>query len=299
METLNNPFHSRCFRLVVLSDSQGTDSGINLSIFKNLLEQVRSLSIQPLKIILLGDLVTGSKASVPLDEQYAALKKTFSSYYPIDKLLPVPGNHDLGIHNYGEAKEIIYSKAFDNFQATGFLKAYNRTAYYVDIADVRLIMLNPYHFGESYEITNEQFKWLKTVVSEPMLHKIVFVHLPPFPTGSHVKRPLNLTPYKRNKLWSVLDKNGVSLVFCGHEHNYSRRLINSDFGEGQFNFKKDIYQIICGGAGGTLTASFKDTKGVVVPPTAVHHFVIVDIDMVNIIVQAISITGEVIDKFTI
>ena len=44
---------------------------------------------------------------------------------------------------------------------------------------------------------------------------------------------------------------------------------------------------------------YKDKKGVIVPPIAVYHFVIVDIESDCIRVSAISTKGKKLDEFTI
>ncbi|MDP4088911.1 MAG: metallophosphoesterase [Bacillota bacterium] len=285
------------FRLVVMSDSQGYDNGINETALRKLLDTVKSLEPQPRYIVFTGDLVTGSKLNTTLQSQLENFKRVFSSYFPAERLLSAAGNHDLGRRAEDDCREIMFSKVFSEHAGDDFLNGYNRTVYYLDIGGTRLILLNSYHYDECNEISGEQLEWFEKVVSKPAHHKIVFVHSPPFPTGAHVNKPLNKYPYEQYNFWSIIDRNDVSLIICGHEHNYSRRLIDEKFNRGCFKFSRGIYQIITGGAGGKLSDSFRDSKNVIVPPKPVNHFVVLDISNIGITVTAISIDGAVIDSF--
>lgn len=288
---------SNNLRIVVMSDSQGHDDGINETKLRALLEAIKNLDIQPKYIVLTGDFVVGSKIITTLQSQLENFKKVFSYYYPIEMLLPVAGNHDLGRHSEDDCREILFSKVFSEYAGTNFLNGYNRTVYYIDTGNSRLIVLNAFHYNESNEITGEQLDWFKKAAADTNLHKIVFVHSPPFPTGAHVNKPLNKYPYEQYKFWSIIDENDISLVICGHEHNYSRRLIDKRFDRGCFKFSRGIYQIVTGGAGGTLKESFRDTKNVIIPPKPVNHFVVLDISDALIAVTVFSINGEVMDRF--
>ena len=287
------------FRIVVMSDSQGHNNGINEKTLKTLLNTIKHSDINPKYIVFTGDLVSGSKDPAILQSQFENFKRVFTEYYAIDKLLPIAGNHDLGRHSKDDSRELLFSEIFSEFKATGFATGYNRTVYYVDIGNIRLIMLNAFHNGENNEITGHQLGWFKKVVSEPYYHKIIFVHSPPFPTGAHVDKPLNKYTYEQYKFWDIVDKNDVSLVLSGHEHNYSRRIINDCFNCSCFNFSKSICQVITGGAGGKLKNAFYDTRNVIIPPTPANHFVLLDISTNFIHASATSAEGKLIDKFSI
>jgi hypothetical protein len=282
-----------------MSDTQGYGTSINKPVLEQILKQIKQLDIQPIFIVIAGDLVNGSKDPSLLSNDFQQLKSFFSNYYPIEMLLPAVGNHDLGNHPKNNSRELIFSQTFREFSADNFLENYNRTVYYVDIGESRLIVLNPYHYGESCTIANAQLDWLQDIISEPMLNKLVIVHIPPFPTGSHTKHPLNLYVQERNKLWNILVRNNVSIVISGHEHNYSRRIIDNSFSSSPYTFEKSITQLITGGAGGTLRNSFTDMKNVVIPPIAKHHYVILDVELNNITGSVISIDRTVLDRFTI
>ena len=154
-------------RFVVLSDSRGHDCGINEFVLNKLFQEISTLTPQPSYIIFPGDLVTGSKSISRLRNQLESFKQVFSSYYPIEMLLPVIGNHEVKNYPEDDCAEIIFSKVFREFQPDEFLHGYNRTVYYVDICNTRLIVLNSHHYDENNEITGEQLEWLKEILKEP------------------------------------------------------------------------------------------------------------------------------------
>ncbi len=282
-----------------MADSRGKDEGINEEIFRNILEEIVELSPQPNYIIFPGDLVSGSRKPEKLRAQLQKFKAVFSDYFPIEILLPTVGNHEVSSEPEDDSREKIFAEVFPEFKADEFLMGYNRTVYYVDIGNVRLIVLNSYHPGASNQITGDQLQWFKKVSRGMQQHKLVFVHSPAFPTGHHIESALNRFPEQRDRFWNVVDKNGVDLLFAGHEHNYSRRLIDSSFSTEEYKYIREVNQVITGGAGAPLRDVFEDDKGIIVPPKPVYHYVIVDVHGNNLKITAVSLGGDIIDKFTI
>ncbi|WP_346886194.1 metallophosphoesterase family protein [Clostridium sp. UBA4395] len=287
------------YRFIVMADSRGKEGGINEEVFRNILEEIIDLYPQPDYIIFPGDLVSGSRKDNKLIGQLQKFKDVFSDYYPIEILLPTVGNHEVSSEPEDDSREKIFAEVFSEFQADEFLEGYNRTAYYVDIGNIRLIVLNSFHPGESNQIKGRQIQWFERVSSEPGMRKLVFVHSPAFPTGHHIESALNRFPEQRDKFWSIVDKNNIDLFFAGHEHNYSRRVIDSSFSTDEYTFERAINQIVTGGAGAPLRDVFEDNIGIVVPPTPVYHYVIVDVYGDNLTITAISLEGHIIDEFNI
>ena len=282
-----------------MADSRGEDEGKNEKIIRKIMDQVVTIYPQPNYIIFPGDLVMGSRKPRRVQEQLEYFKGVFKDYLPIEFFLPTVGNHDAGCTGDDDTNEKIFAKVFSEFKANDFLEGYNRTAYYLDIGNTRLIILNTYHPYECNQINGRQLKWFKKVSSEPKQHKLVFLHTPAYPTGHHIDSSLDEYPEKRDRFWNVIDKNNIDMVFSGHEHNYSRRIIDASFSTANYHFTRGVTQIITGGAGGPLMGAFEAKRGVIVPPIAVFHYVIVDAytDFLN--VAAVSVDGEAIDNFTI
>ena len=287
------------YRFVVMADSRGKDDGINEPVFREILNEIVDIYPQPNYIIFPGDLVSGSRRPERLRMQLEKFKDVFTDYFPIETLLPTVGNHEVSSEPVDETRERIFSEVFSEYTADEFLEGYNRTVYYVDIGNVRLIVLNSYHPGESNRITGAQLQWFERVSAVPKQHKLVFLHSPAYPTGHHIGSALNRFPEDRDRFWNVVDKNNVAVVFAGHEHNYSRRIIDSTFNTEEYQFNRAVNQIITGGAGAPLRNAYEDSTGVVVPPTAVYHFVIVDVYGDELRITAVPLEGDIIDKFVV
>lgn len=282
-----------------MADSRSEDEGKNEKIIRQIMAQLVQIYPPPNYIVFQGDLIMGSKKPKRVKEQLEYFKEVIKEYFSIEIFLPTVGNHDVSSIAKDITKEKIFAEVFSEFKADDFLDEYNRTAYYVDISNTRLIVLNSYHPGESKQISGQQFEWFEKVSSEPRQHKIVFLHSPAYPTGHHIDSSLNIYPEKRDQFWNVIDKNNVNLVFTGHEHNYSRRLIDASFSTANYQFVRAVNQIVTGGAGGPLSNAYEDKQGVIVPPIPVFHYVLVDVYGEHLNVAAVSLEGNAIDNFTI
>jgi ABC-type microcin C transport system duplicated ATPase subunit YejF len=106
-------------------------------------------------------------------------------------------------------------------------------------------------------------------------------------------------PEARDEFWSIVDENNVDIVFSGHEHNYSRRIIDKSFSTEKYKFNNNIYQIISGGGGEKLKDKYRSKVGVIVPPIAKNHFIVMDILNKKLILKAYDIKGNIIDELEI
>jgi 3',5'-cyclic-AMP phosphodiesterase len=277
-------------RFIILSDSKGKENGINVKILTKLLEETCKLTPEPDFIVLGGDNVAGSSKEELLIDQLQRLRRLIEKYQGKRLLIPVVGNHEVNNEPEDDINEKIYSMIYSDMLPDTGPQHYNRTAFYMDYEDTRLIILNAFHFGEVNRIVGNQLLWFEKAASQDIKNKIVFVHSPAFPTGAHLGHCLDLYPEDRDAFWKIAEDCNIDIVFSGHEHNYSRRKVDS---------KKTIYQVITGGGGEKLRNKFKNKKGVIAAPMAKYHFVIVDVDSDGIKVSAISSDGTLLDKFKI
>lgn len=274
-------------RFIVLGDSKGKDKGINEAVLNKLMKQTCKLDPECKFIVMCGDSVAGSLKEEILTEQLKGLRKLIEKYHKNKLLIPVIGNHEVNIEPTNDSYEKIVEEVYKDLVPDGFLQGYNKTAYYMDFEDTRLIVLNAFHFGAIHKIYKEQLEWFEEIASINKKNKILFVHSPAFPTGAHLGHCLDLYPEDRDAFWAVVDKCSIDIVFCGHEHNYSRRIIGN------------VYQVITGGGGEKLRDKYKSKEGVIVPPIDIHHFLVVDIDYKGVKVSAISSGGKKLDEFKI
>lgn len=286
-------------RFVVIGDSKGKQHGINENVLTRILRRTCKLNPKPDFIVMCGDSVAGSMEEAILRDQLKRLRSLIEKYHPGLHLMPVAGNHEVNTMSLDDRYEKILSQVYSDFIPDGCLKDYNNTVYYKDFGDTRLIVLNAFHPGAVHRIDKVQLNWLEKTASEDKKNKIAFVHSPAFPTGSHLGRCLDTYPEERDTFWQVIDKCHVDIVISGHEHNYSRRIINSSLYEGKNNFKRNTYQIITGGGGEKLRDKYLSKEGVIVPPVGVYHFLVADILPDCIKISAVSSEGKSIDKFKV
>jgi 3',5'-cyclic-AMP phosphodiesterase len=278
-------------KFVVFGDTKGKDNGINKRVLENIMLQIKKLDSKPDFLVVLGDTIAGSSDLEIHKSQMKGFKNYVDSYLTPMVMLPVVGNHEVNNEPLDDTYEKLINEMYINFKQHGKLENYNNTVYYMDLQYCRFIVLNCYHAGEIKKIINEQLEWFEKISDIDKKFKIMFIHSPLFPTGAHVGTCLDEFKEYRDRLWSIIEKNKIDIVFAGHEHNYSRRIL-----QGTCN---DVYQIVTGGGGEKLKGSFKCKKGVVVPPKAVYHFVVVDMNADSIMLKAVSIDGKIIDEFKI
>lgn len=277
-------------RFIILSDSKGKENGINVKILTKLLEETCKLTPEPELVVLCGDNVAGSTDERVLTGQLKYLRALIEKYHNKRPLIPVIGNHEVNNEPENDKYEKIYSTIYNDILPDTGPQNYNRTVFYIDYEDTRFIILNAFHFGEVNRIVGKQLIWFEEAASADIKNKIVFVHSPAFPTGAHLGHCLDLHSEDRDAFWKIADNCNIDVIFSGHEHNYSLREIGS---------KGTICQVITGGGGEKLTDKFRNKKGVIIPPIAKYHFVIVDVDSDGINVSAISSKGTILSNYKI
>ena len=280
-------------RFIIWGDSKGKENGINKKVLNSIMSRISKLNPKPEFMVMLGDTVAGNIDEEILIKQLFDLKDIINAHTPEILLIPVIGNHEVNINPEDTIYEKIISQFYKNLKPDGFLENFNKTVYYKDFENTRIIVLNSFHQGEINKISDMQLNWLKNTASKCDKNKLVFVHSPAYPTGAHFGHSLDLYPDARNKFWRTIEENHINIVFSGHEHNYSRRRIKNSLDN---NY---IYQIITGGAGEKLRNKYKSKEGVIIPPNAVYHFLIADIDDKNIAISAMTYRGKKIDEFTV
>ena len=251
------------FRFIVIGDR----SSNNEAEFRLVLEKVKSLPVQPEFILFVGDLILGHSPSI----EFQRWKEIVSDYFPINKVFPAFGNHDVD--------ETIFSQMFPHLP-NNQLPDYQRTAYYFDVNNTRFIILNSDRKdrNNNYIIGSDQRIWLEGLLkNNDKAHAFVLFHVPAFPIGHHYGDSLHLNQKERNALWKILDKYHVSAVFVGHEHNYNRRLIDHTFSSNTIAFKNFIYQSTIGVSGSGKNMSVIDSQNLKAGPFGDQHYLIVDI----------------------
>ena len=183
-----------------------------------------------------------------------------------------------------EASEVIFASHFVNpangpAPASPDFPPYKENVYSLDWGNSHFTMLNHNYMqkGEGINVArqagvtegflrDEQLIWLEHDLRDArqrgLRHLFVFLHEPAFPNGGHVEDAMWWSgeipeiSKMRDRFWSILCTHQVTAVFCGHEHNYSRALIDESVNP---SFTTPIWQIVTGGGGASFYAQDKAT----------------------------------------
>lgn len=286
-------------RFIVFGDSKGKENGINKKVITAIMNMTCKLAPKPEFIVICGDSVAGGSKEEITAAQLRDFRNLIGKYHPNTPLIPVVGNHEVNIEPMDDRYERIFNNIYSDLNPENYLEGYNKTVYYMDFNDTRIIVLNAFHYGSIHRISKEQLDWFHEKASENIKNKFVFIHSPAFPTGAHLSHCLDLYPQDRDAFWKIVDDCDVDIVFSGHEHNYSRRLIDSSLNKDKILYKGSTYQVITGGGGEKLRDKYKSKEGVVVAPIDIYHFIVVDVENNYIKVSAISSKGKKLDQFKI
>lgn len=140
-------------------------------------------------------------------------------------------------------------------------------------------------------------------------HIFVFIHEPAFPNGGHVQDSLwgggsSDRVAVRDRFWSAVNRAGVAAVFSGHEHNYSRTVIDSQTPvrwDHSVNpdFTRPTTQIIQGAAGAPFYArdlTVPWTNSVKKFVTHTWSYCLIRVKQERVHLETYSYTGERIDE---
>lgn len=191
----------------------------------------------------------------------------------------------------GVIDEVPVLPALGNHEedATNYLAYFHLPAkerwYSFDIGPVHVLALD-YHFERG---TNEQYTFARQdLLQSTAPWKIVFVHYPVFNIGGHV------TGWGHEDYLPLFHEAKVDMVLAGHSHLYERfRPVAPLAQRGRWA----ITHVTTGGGGASLAPSFEH------PALAAHastnHFVLLEATPDTLTGQTITITGHVLDRFTL
>jgi hypothetical protein len=184
---------------------------------------------------------------------------------------------------------------------------------------------DPENYGGNVEggMLDRQLEWLQEQITsadaDPDISWIVYAtHEPTFPNGGHSHdamwynggapednhgRDRTEVVERRDRWWSMIAGSPKSLlVVNGDEHNYSRMLVNSETpvylnGSGNSGFQYPVWQIVTGGAGAPYyTQAQMPWSDAVVSFTTRQHFISLQFEPEQVLLQVIGVNGELIDE---
>lgn len=304
----------------------------------------RALAIQmarhaPHLLIFMGDLVNGYTTRE--DDFRAQLRSWKRIYGPLWHAIPVytgMGNHESLIDVFedgtqadkqGEqsaeavfAAEFVHPMNGPEPERPG-LPPYKGSAYSFDYAGCHFTHVNSdywyssnprLHPGNPFgRLLPGQLAWLEKDLmaarSAGARHIFVIVHEPAFPNGGHVQDALwgggeTEGVEARDRFWSIVTQAGTRAVLCGHEHNYSRTLIDSKTpvhrdGTANPKFVKPTWQITQGAAGAPFYARDESTPWAKSVKKFVAHtwaYCLIQVRGTRVSLETYSYTGELLDQ---
>ncbi len=304
----------------------------------------RSLAAQmarhsPHMLIFTGDLINGYTTRE--DDFRAQLRSWKRIYGPLWHEVPIytgMGNHESLIDIYSDitqvdkqgeqsaeavfASEFVHPMNGPEPERAG-LPPYKGSVYSFDYAGCHFTQLNSdywysshpeQHVGNPFgRLLPGQLEWLETDLmaahSAGAPHIFVFVHEPAFPNGGHMQDSLwgggdAEGAMVRDRFWSIVTKAGGSAVFSGHEHNYSRTLIDRKTpvhrdGTPNPDFAKPTWQITQGAAGAPFYPRDYTAPWVKNVKKFVAHtwsYCLIQIRGPRVNLETYSYTGELLDQ---
>jgi hypothetical protein len=282
--------------------------------------------------VIPGDLVTGTSSDGrKVEAQLRSWKKTVR---PISHYVPFftgMGNHDANVYDQkrvGENTEDFRKKGKYNAEemfrremtnpTNGPLlpegsedPTYSENVYSFDYGNSHFVMLNNDYKAlngdskdnEKGKIVGLQLEWLKQdldLASKRGLENIfVFLHEPGFPNGGHLGDSMYHNGSEdyvkpRNEFWRILCQHEVVAVFCGHEHNYSRTLIDQQVDK---SFSRPIWQIVTGGGGAPFHKQDRAPwSGNVKAFHTRHHYCLLSVAGRQVMLRVYDVAGSLIEE---
>jgi 3',5'-cyclic-AMP phosphodiesterase len=233
-----------------------------------------------------GDMVPECNDDVKCANAFNLWKKYVSPLLPIT--YGVQGNHD---RSGGDKADVIWRSQFD-LPLNG-PDGYDELVYSFNFGNSHFVVLDT-EKPKEHDISEAQLDWLDYDLGvSDSENTFVFFHEPAFPVSSKMGDSIDMSPKDRNRLWSILDSHDVTAVFNGHEHIFSRHLIdNRIFPEA----KNKIQQFIIG----NTDAPLEDVKGSVQADFTYtgRHYAIVDVEGKNITLNLYTPEGELVHSFS-
>ncbi len=270
-------------RFAVMAD---THVSTNIAKFTKYEKFIAALDPKPACVLICGDLTDkGSESQLKLFESG---KKLFSAV-GIPVYVTV-GNHELFNKDIGQT----YIQNIFEMPKNG-PKGFEGLTYSFDHEDVHFISLDSDYFGSRGIINDVQRDWLeKDLEKNKKSHVFAFYHEPAYPIGGHLGTSLDKESDERDRLWAIIDKYNIDAVFNGHEHHYSRLLVDKKIDPA---WQNAVYQIVVPSAGERLHDS-NILKPEVYIPTA-GGYVVVDVKENESNIKAFDSSNHSIDEFVI
>ncbi len=242
-------------RFVFYADSRSNSEGapVNEQVLNDINQKILKMRPQPDLVIFGGDMAyRGGAAKFEL---WKSVMRTLT-----DQGIPLYiaiGNHELyladssGLHLENQEQ---FQQVFNFLPTNGPDANYKHLAYSFTSADgdsFFAVLATWYVDPDTKEeysgvLTRAQLTWVANeLANSTATHKFVITHKPAF--GMQGGDPDTTL----KELWQIMDDNRVDIFFCGHEHLYSRKIIDSKVDPSYLN---NVVQVMAGSCGAPLAS---------------------------------------------
>ena len=233
-----------------------------------------------------GDLVQKCETSDECENEYEKWH-SIAKKIPV-RIYPVMGNHDLANEKTADRMWQDYFKLPKNGP-----QGYEELTYSFDFKKSHFVILNS-EKPRLHRVDAVQRKWLENDLKENKAENVfVFFHEPAFPGSYGIGKSLDIYEKDRDALWAIIDKYNVTAVFNGHEHIYSRRIIDTSVFPGAVN---NIRQFIVGNTDAYERVAFKQPNNVDFSYDD-QCYAIINIRDENITLYLYTVDGNLIETF--
>lgn len=295
------------FSFVVLGDSRAQSAypsldnqlnSVNYAVLNRLIWMAKADGAE--LALFTGDLVSGGeKPALQMDSWIKAMEPLWTGF----PVYTSPGNHEHGLREEGKTWDANWRDwlvmPLNGPQVADPARDYSEATFSFDYGFCHFAAVCSDFDWAPGQIDDDQLAWLDMDLAEATKRGqfcFVLAHQPAWPTGGHIGSSMDKYPEQRDKFWAILDKYKVKAFFAGHEHNYTRMVVDKAVNP---LWKNQVTQIVTGGAGAPwyppdLTVPYAAS---IRAASADEHYVLVTLKHKRISVKVKNLFGEVLDSF--
>lgn len=207
-KTLNNTT-SDTLKVLYFGDVQTNISSLWSRVVKQAFRTIPDAQL----LLYAGDIVNRGNNLNEWEEWFGSASFVHQSI----PVMPASGNHDHGDNVDGKYDISVYWNKQFNLPKNG-IKSLKESSYYINIQDVKFIVLNTELFDTDQQIKIDQLNWLRNILStNTQKWTVLLMHHPIYSTKKNRDNK-----ELRKMVKPLIDQYDVDLVLQGHDHTYAR-----------------------------------------------------------------------------
>ena len=267
---LSNLLIAQGFKFVAMSDSRGSDNGVNTPVLSALVNHMLETNHDIKFVVFAGDMVNGHRHDPDRTKrELLHWKEVMAPVYNHPSIVwpgvwPAVGNHEIRHRDHEDNFRDVFQDVYMNGP-----KEQKGLSYSFDFGNSHFCVMNTdaWYYGDLSDTTDDRPDWhyikymdwvendLKSAKERGIKHIFTFSHEMPFPIGGHLRDGLpNLGRNfkgdvdstrqwyldRRDAFWNLMQEYDADAHICGHEHTYGRQEVNG------------VFQVLNGSSGAPL-----------------------------------------------